>query len=59
MKTEFASIFSDNELLCYIEFLRNRLIHIGLAHGFNSHRTIQASQELDFFIVEYQKMIRH
>ncbi|MBY0099398.1 aspartyl-phosphate phosphatase Spo0E family protein [Mesobacillus maritimus] len=44
------------ELLTYIEFLRKHLIKMGLTYGFNDDRTIQASQELDYFIYEYQRV---
>ncbi|MBT2757977.1 aspartyl-phosphate phosphatase Spo0E family protein [Mesobacillus foraminis] len=40
-----------------MEFLRKDLIRTALKFGFSDQRTIQASQELDFFIFEYQKMI--
>ncbi|WP_084820267.1 aspartyl-phosphate phosphatase Spo0E family protein [Mesobacillus campisalis] len=56
MNTGLSSIFSPSELLVYIEFLRERLIGLGLKNGFSCSQTIQASQELDFFIFEYQKM---
>ncbi|MGM0903083.1 MAG: Spo0E family sporulation regulatory protein-aspartic acid phosphatase [Bacillota bacterium] len=51
------SVLSTNELLSYIEFLRKDLINKGLNFGFNDERTIQASQELDYFLYEYQKII--
>lgn len=49
-------VITPSELLSYIECLRKDLIHIGLKYGFNHNRTIQASQELDFFIFEYQNI---
>ena len=54
METTLFSVLSPNELLSYIEYLRKDLIHIGLTYGYTNVRTIQASQELDFFIYEYQ-----
>lgn len=50
------SVLTISELYRYIELLRKDLIQTGLTFGFNDQRTIQASQELDFFIFEYQKM---
>jgi hypothetical protein len=55
-ETHLSFVFSPNELLAYIEFLRKDLIHIGLTNGFLNDRTIQASQELDYFIWQYQKI---
>src|SRR3954463_6960614 len=57
MKTSPSRILTPIELLTYIEYLRKNLIHIGLTCGFNHEQTIEASQELDYFIFEYQKMI--
>jgi hypothetical protein len=56
METPLSFVLTPNSLLAYIEFLRKDLIHIGLTHGFNNDRTIQASQELDYFIFQYQKI---
>lgn len=56
MKTSPSLILTTNELLAYIEYLRKNLIHIGLTCGFNHEQTIEASQELDYFIFEYQKI---
>lgn len=58
METTISSVLTEHELLGYIEFLRSDLIDIGLTYGFNNHRTIKASQELDYFIFEYQKLTR-
>ena len=44
------------ELLDYIEYLRKNLIYVGLKNGFNHEKTIGASQKLDHFILEYQKI---
>ena len=57
MKTSPSCILTPNELLAYIEYLRKNLIHIGLTCGFNHEQTIKVSQELDYFIFEYQKII--
>lgn len=51
---ERASIFSPFELKIYIEFLRIDLIDKGMKFGFGNETTILASQELDFFIYQYQ-----
>ncbi|MFJ8268510.1 Spo0E family sporulation regulatory protein-aspartic acid phosphatase [Peribacillus asahii] len=56
MKTSLSLVLTPNELLDYIEYLRKNLIHIGLTFGFNHEQTIEASQELDYFIFEYQKV---
>jgi len=56
MKKHPSSLLEPNELLTYIECLREELIRLGLKYGFNHKRTIHASQELDYFIVEYQKL---
>lgn len=55
MKSTASSILTPDELLEYIEYLRKDLINLGIIYGFNNIKTIQASQELDFFIFEYQK----
>ena len=57
MKKASSRVLTPNELLTYIEYLRKHLIHIGLTYGFNHVQTIEASQELDYFIFEYQKII--
>jgi len=57
MEITEKSVLNPNELLSYIEFLRKDLINKGLNFGFNDDRTIQASQELDYFIFEYQRKI--
>ncbi|WP_404332281.1 Spo0E family sporulation regulatory protein-aspartic acid phosphatase [Mesobacillus maritimus] len=56
METTLPSVLNPNELLSYIEFLRKDLINKGLNFGFNDERTIQASQELDYFIFEFQRI---
>ena len=50
------TVLKPRELLSYIEFLRKQLIKTGLTYGFNDYRTMQTSQELDFYIYEYQKI---
>jgi hypothetical protein len=55
-KTSLSFVLTPNELLKYIEFLRKDLILIGLTYGLLNDRTIQASQELDYFIFVYQKI---
>lgn len=56
MESIALSVLAPDELLGYIEYLRKDLIHLGLTYGLNNRRTIQASQELDFYIYEYQRM---
>ena len=56
MTTYQTLVLTPNELLACIEHLRKELIRIGLTYGFNDERTIIYSQELDFFIFEYQKV---
>ena len=57
METSLSVVLTPDELLDYIEYLRNNLINIGLSNGFNHEKTIEASQELDYFILEYQRLI--
>jgi len=59
METTVQLVLNPHELLNYIEFLRKDLIYKGLNFGFNDNRTIQASQELDYFVFEYQKMTKY
>lgn len=54
---EKTFVFSSFELRIYIEFLRLDLIDKGLNLGLNNDRTVIASQELDYFIYQYQKLI--
>lgn len=54
---EKTFVFSSFELRIYIEFLRLDLIDKGLKLGLNNDRTVKASQELDYFIYQYQKLI--
>lgn len=56
MKSLLSLVLNPDELLAYIEYLRKDLINIGLTYGLNNHRTIEASQELDYFIFQYQKL---
>ena len=53
---ETPVVLTPDELLNYIEYLRKNLIYLGLTCGFNHEQTIEASQELDFFIFQYQKI---
>ncbi|MBT2758003.1 aspartyl-phosphate phosphatase Spo0E family protein [Mesobacillus foraminis] len=46
------------ELSKYIEFLRQDLITKGMTLGFNHDKTLQASRELDYYILEYQLLGR-
>ncbi|WP_442598124.1 Spo0E family sporulation regulatory protein-aspartic acid phosphatase [Neobacillus sp. D3-1R] len=52
MKTTL--ILSPLELRVYIEFLRFDLINTGIKLGLNHDRTVKASQELDYFLYQYQ-----
>ena len=56
METSLSFVLAPDELLDYIEYLRKNLIHVGLKNGFNHEKTIGASQKLDHFILEYQKI---
>lgn len=56
MKRSLSLILNPNELLAYIDYLRKDLIIIGLTYGLLNVRTIKASQELDYFIFQYQKI---
>jgi hypothetical protein len=47
-------IFSPFELKIYIEYLRIDLIDKGQQLGLINEVTIEASQELDYFIFQYQ-----
>ncbi|MCM3569828.1 aspartyl-phosphate phosphatase Spo0E family protein [Neobacillus mesonae] len=44
------------ELRLYIEYLRAELINIGQKNGLCHQLTIQASEQLDFFLNEYKKV---
>jgi len=46
---------SEKNIELIIEMKRKELIQTGLKHGFNSSKTLLASQILDDLIVEYQK----
>ncbi|MDP4103585.1 MAG: aspartyl-phosphate phosphatase Spo0E family protein [Bacillota bacterium] len=56
MNCSLSLVLNPNELLAYIDYLRNDLIIIGLTYGLLNDRTIKASQELDYFIFQYQKI---
>ncbi|WP_428912136.1 Spo0E family sporulation regulatory protein-aspartic acid phosphatase [Niallia sp. Krafla_26] len=51
-------ILGPFKLRVYIEYLRNELIEIAQKMGLNHQLTIQASEELDFFINEYERINR-
>ncbi|MFT8320116.1 MAG: aspartyl-phosphate phosphatase Spo0E family protein [Bacillus sp. (in: firmicutes)] len=46
----------DN-LLFYINKLRQDLIEVGLNHGLASKETLILSQKLDYYIHQYQRII--
>ncbi|WP_043931747.1 aspartyl-phosphate phosphatase Spo0E family protein [Bacillus sp. EB01] len=52
------SILTPSELLKYIEFLRKEMIRTGFSSSLRSMQTIELSQELDFYIFQYQLMIK-
>ena len=45
-----------NELMSVIETLRNQLINNGMKEGFSSQNTLAISQELDKYIMKYQRL---
>lgn len=49
-------LFNLEELTAYIEFLRIDMLKKSQQHGISHHATLQASQELDFYILQYQRM---
>lgn len=49
-------ILGPFELRVYIEFLRKELIQLGKNMGLSHQLTIQASEELDYFLNEYTKI---
>jgi hypothetical protein len=51
-------ILNPFELRTYIEFLRIELIDTGFKLGLHHEHTIKASEELDYFIIEYQKLVK-
>ncbi|NHM29896.1 aspartyl-phosphate phosphatase Spo0E family protein [Neobacillus terrae] len=51
---ENSLIFSPFELKIYIEYLRIDLIDKGQQLGLINEVTVEASQELDYFIYQYQ-----
>lgn len=51
-------ILGPFKLRVYIEYLRIELIEIAQKMGLNHQLTIQASEELDFFINEYERINR-
>ncbi|WP_084820274.1 aspartyl-phosphate phosphatase Spo0E family protein [Mesobacillus campisalis] len=53
-----TQILDPIELRVYIEYLRIELMEIGNRLGLTHHKTVQCSEELDYFINEYQKLLR-
>ncbi|GKU82903.1 aspartyl-phosphate phosphatase Spo0E family protein [Niallia sp. NCCP-28] len=47
--------YSLNQLENQIQRLRKELIHVGMEKGFNNSTTLQISQQLDYFIFQYQQ----
>lgn len=45
------------KLKMIIESLRKEMIRIGIQEGLTSERTIRISQEIDYYILEYQSII--
>jgi hypothetical protein len=45
------------KLKMIIESLRKEMIRIGIQEGLTSERTIKISQEIDYYILEYQSII--
>ncbi|KAA9011179.1 aspartyl-phosphate phosphatase Spo0E family protein [Niallia endozanthoxylica] len=56
MESSQSLILTANQLLSHIEYLRKRLINLGLTYGFDHENTLIASQELDVYILAYQEM---
>lgn len=57
-KDKESLILGPFELRVYIENLRKELIETSQKMGLNHQLTIQASEELDYFINEYEKLKR-
>ncbi|WP_445491888.1 Spo0E family sporulation regulatory protein-aspartic acid phosphatase [Niallia sp. 03133] len=55
------TVLRDNNdlenLLIYINKLRQDLIEVGLINGLASRETIQLSEQLDYYIIQYQRVI--
>ncbi|WP_077214366.1 aspartyl-phosphate phosphatase Spo0E family protein [Bacillus dakarensis] len=49
-------IFEKDDLIKMIEALRLDMIKIGLVHGLSSKKVIQLSEQLDYYIVQYQTL---
>lgn len=45
-----------DKLLLEIKVKQGEMIEVGLRTGFNSHETLTVSQELDVYIVKYQRL---
>jgi len=50
-----STTYSEETIESLIEIQRKALIETGLKHGFNSVKTLTASQKLDKLILQYQK----
>lgn len=53
---ERRQLLNLDELTVYIEFLRIDMLEKSQQHGISHHATLQASQELDYYILQYQRM---
>jgi hypothetical protein len=45
------------ELLIIIDNLKEKLVQSGFEHGLNDPKTLKISQQLDIYIVQYQRLI--
>ncbi|OCA84152.1 hypothetical protein A8F94_15635 [Bacillus sp. FJAT-27225] len=52
MKT--SRIFTPSELHTYIEYLRKEMITASQDYGIKSNQSLEISQELDYYIYQYQ-----
>ncbi|WP_409271944.1 Spo0E family sporulation regulatory protein-aspartic acid phosphatase [Neobacillus sp. SCS-31] len=50
--------FKLDGLSAYIELLRIDMLEKSQQHGINHHATLLASQELDYYILLYQRMAK-
>lgn len=44
-------------LLVIIDMLRNQMIHTGLEEGLSSKKTIELSEKLDHYLMQYQRIL--
>ncbi|RDU37793.1 hypothetical protein DRW41_08200 [Neobacillus piezotolerans] len=51
-------LFDLDGLSAYIELLRSDMLEKSLRHGIDHHATLHASQELDYYILLYQRMAK-